>query len=532
PEIAPTTPTTPTPATPTAPAPAPPAAPTRVVGTVTIVPRNIFDPTAPGENSRLFRFANRLHRTTRPEVIERQLLFRSGDPFSSDVVRESERMLRANSYFYDAQIRQTYADQARVDLEVLTRDVWTLQGGLNFHRAGGTNATTFEVEDGNFLGTGKDVTLAHHADIDRNSDFFRYRDPSLFSTRARLEFHLADNTDGRASLLSVERPFFSLDARWAAGITGLQDDRIDPLYETGRIVSRFRHRRDFLELYYGTSPGFVDGSTDRFRFGFTYDRDLFSLAPRLTPPADLPRDRRLSYPWIAYQYIEDGFVTEHDLDRLQRTEDLNLGRQLKLRLGWSSPTLGGDRSRAVFVASAADGWHPSARQLVLTSTSASGRYGRDGFENSLVNGSLRYYARDFGNQTFYAALEGDFAHRLDRESQLLLGGDTGLRGYPLRFQDGNRRFLLTVEQRYYNDREYLHLVHLGAAAFFDAGRAWFAGASAAAGHALLKDIGIGLRLGSSRSSHGSVVHLDLAHPLNHLAGVRSLQWLVTTSETF
>ena len=40
---------------------------------------------------------------------------------------------------------------------------------------------------------------------------------------------------------------------------------------------------------------------------------------------------------------------------------------------------------------------------------------------------------------------------LDPDMQLLIGGDNGLRGYPLRYEAGTSRALLTVEQRFYTD---------------------------------------------------------------------------------
>jgi hypothetical protein len=49
---------------------------------------------------------------------------------------------------------------------------------------------------------------------------------------------------------------------------------------------------------------------------------------------------------------------------------------------------------------------------------------------------------------------------------------------------------------------------------------------------VLQDVGIGLRLGSSRSSSGAMVHIDVAFPLDRREGIDSLQWLVSTSETF
>jgi len=95
-----------------------------------------------------------------------------------------------------------------------------------------------------------------------------------------------------------------------------------------------------------------------------------------------------------------------------------------------------------------------------------------------------------------------------------------------------------VHKRFYGSREYFHLVHLGAAVFFDAGRDWFAEAPPAAvllpttQRQMLKDLGVGLRLGSSRSSQGAVVHLDLAFPLDRNQAVKAIQFLVTTSQTF
>ena len=131
---------------------------------------------------------------------------------------------------------------------------------------------------------------------------------------------------------------------------------------------------------------------------------------------------------------------------------------------------------------------------------------------------------------FYAGLGADVARALDTESQLLLGGDSGLRGYPLRFQDGDRRLLLTLEQRFFSRREFFRLFNLGAAVFFDAGSAWFE--DSLADPEVLRDVGLGLRIGSSRSGGGTMVHLDLAFPLDRDRSIESVQWLVSTSETF
>ena len=512
------------------------AAAGKKIGAVHIVTENIFDPSRPGERRGVFRLVNRLHHTTRPEVIQHQLLFQPGDTYSPETLRESERLLRGNRYLYEATIRTVAEDERKVDLEVLTRDVWTLQLGIDFRRAGGTNSTAFDVEDQNFFGTGKDIEVARLENVDRTSKLVRYRDPSLGNTHGIVDFTFADNSDGDTRALDVERPFYALDTRWATGVTALHDVRIDPLYDGGDVVDRFRQRRDFLEVFGGLSPGLLDGVTQRFRLGFTYDRDRFAAAPGFAPPD--AANRTLAYPWIGYERVEDGFVTVRDFDQIKRTEDVNLGRVLTARLGWSSPVFGGDRSRLILTSAATDGWAFGLRQILLVRANLLGRLSGGRIENGSVAAGLRYYVRTFGNGLLVVKATGDVAEKLDFENQLLLGGDNGLRGYPLRYQAGDRRFLVSLEQRFYGSHEYFHLVTLGAAAFFDAGRAWFVEAPpsflqlAGVQRQLLKDVGVGLRLGSSRSATGAVIHLDLAYPLDRNGSIKTLQYLVTTSQTF
>ncbi len=499
------------------------------VGAIEVDARNIFDLARPGEDRWLFRLANRLHVTTRPTVIRDQLTFRSGDPFSPEALAESERVLRGNHYVYDAHVESLACVDHQVDVAVMTRDVWTLQGGVNFHRDGGTNSTSFEIQDENFLGTGKSIDLLEQSTIDRTSRLVSYSDPNLLGSRGRLDLSLSSNSDGRTDRLNLERPFYSLDSRWAAGVQGILDDRVDSLYDAGQITDQFRHRQSFLEVYGGLSPGLNEGDSSRFRLGFTLDRNLFG---QTGGHAFVPPDRVLSYPWIGYEWIEDGFTRERDLDRIARTEDFNLGRQLSLRLGYSSPAFGGDRDRVIFSGTASAGWRPAPAELLLGSLFATSRYAEGRSENVVASGSLRFYARDLGTSVTYVNLEGVVAHRLDRDSQVLLGGDNGLRGYPLRFEQGDRKMLLNLEQRFYSGRELFHLVYLGGAVFFDAGRAWFLDSPQISTEKLLKDAGIGLRIGSSRSARGSVVHLDLAFPLGADRSIKRAQWLVSTSESF
>jgi hypothetical protein len=60
-------------------------------------------------------------------------------------------------------------------------------------------------------------------------------------------------------------------------------------------------------------------------------------------------------------------------------------------------------------------------------------------------------------------------NNVDPELQVLLGGDNGLRGYPLRYRPASGA-LLSVEERFFTDFYPWRLFRVGYAAFFDVGR--------------------------------------------------------------
>ena len=67
----------------------------------------------------------------------------------------------------------------------------------------------------------------------------------------------------------------------------------------------------------------------------------------------------------------------------------------------------------------------------------------------------------------YASLSGLYGYNLDVDNLVQLGGDTGLRGYPLRYQGGDKRALLTVEQRCFTDWYPFRLFRVGGAVSYN-----------------------------------------------------------------
>ncbi len=171
------------------------------------------------------------------------------------------------------------------------------------------------------------------------------------------------------------------------------------------------------------------------------------------------------------------------------------------------------------------------QQLFLTGDFSS-RIEDDRARNLKAGAGAKYYWRWRRDWLLYAALSGTVTDSLDPDMQLLLGGDNGLRGYPLRYESGTSRALFTVEQRFYTDWYPFRLVRVGGAVFADAGRTWGSGVVGNSDPGLLRDVGFGLRLGNTRSGLGNILHIDFAFPLNNIHGIQRFQFLVQTMQSF
>jgi outer membrane protein assembly factor BamA len=503
-----------------------------LIGQIFVDPQNIFDLNDPKENNSLYRLANKLHIKTRERVIRQQLLFHSGERYSQRTLDESERILRSARYLYDAAVRPIAFHDGVVDVAVTTRDVWTLNPGVSFGRKGGQNTGGFALEELNILGTGTSISLSHESQVDRDSNLFEYKNPHVGGSWVALRASYANNSDGSIRALDVERPFYSLTTPWTFGVSGLDDQRVDSLYDLGKVVDKFEHEQRTATVFGGWSKGLVDGWTRRWLVGATYDDNTFGTDPSWNVPTVVPEDRKYVYPWMGLDIIQDDFVKERNRDQIGRTEDFHLGGRMRARVGWASAALGSTDNAWILKFDASEGYALSSASTLLLSATSGTRIESGELHNALVDGGVRYYFQQSKQALFFASISGAIGKQLDVDNQLLLGGDNGLRGYPLRYQTGTSRALLTVEERYFTNWYPFRLFRVGAAAFFDAGRTWGNSAAGADNLGLLKDVGVGLRFGSTRSGLGNVIHVDVAFPLDGDSSIKSVQFLVETKTSF
>jgi len=413
------------------------------------------------------------------------------------------------------------------------RDSWTLAPDFKLNHKGGATEVGIGMADNNLFGTGKDLTVKYLSGVDRNETQLGYTDTNVAGSRVHLNAWASDASDGHRHAFNAGRAFYSLDSHWSLGGSFVDEERVDSMYDLGQIVDEFQHEVHELNLSGGFSPGLVDRRARRWLYGFTSVEDRFAPALDRPEPMLVPEDRKLVFPWIGIQWAEDDFREMSDLNDMGRTEDISLGLNVTMSLGLAKQSFGSDRDATLFRFDAQKGWEPGGDgRLLMLSAGASARDESDGLHNSTVFAGARYFQRNFDRGLFSVSLQALAADNLDAENQVLLGGDNGLRGYPLRYQAGTGRASMSVEERFYTDWYPWRLVRMGYAVFFDTGRVWGTDPRGQPSLGMLSDVGAGLRLTSPRSSGRSVVHIDLAFPLNGGPDIDRVQLVVETKTSF
>ncbi len=499
---------------------------------VILVQENIFDLSKEDENNWLYRTMNKLHIVTRPNTIRRQLLFGEGRGYDPRLVAESERILRENKYLYDASIRPVMNADGELEIDVRTRDVWTLTPEITYSRGGGENKTRLGLEESNLFGTGRRMLFTWEDDVDRRGKVFEYYDRQLAGTWTSLGLSIADNSDGHSHALSVVKPFHALDARWAGGATYFDDDRVTTYYDLGEEAAEFRHERQYYVGFGGFSDGLKRGWVRRFTLGAAYDNNEFGPPESPDLPVLIPDNRKLVYPFLGFELLEDRFEKSLNSNQIDRVEDFYLGTRVALQVGWSDESFGADRDALLYSMSANHSIGTLEGKALLLAAGLNARHEDGGSANSLFNLNASFYWRQSDKWLFYTQLLGTLGHNLDGDTIVELGGDNGLRGYPLRYQSGDSSLVVSAEQRYFTDWYPFRLVRVGAAVFADVGRVWGPNALGTGNLGWLTDVGVGLRFAPTRLGTTKVFHLDVAFPLGGTDDIDEVQILFRARRGF
>ena len=477
---------------------------------------DVFDLANPAENRWYGRLADKLHASTHEAVIRKTLLFQEGDLATVRRIYETERLLRALPFVKDAHITPVTAPDGTLIARVQVRDAWTTQVNANFASVGGQRTMSLGLDEKNFLGMGKSVSLDYAKDPARTTSSLSYLDPQLFGSRWTLGLKDAVLSDGLVRSVNLTRPFYALDTPWSTSVAMSQQHSNLYLYDQGAQIFKAPFFQD--DLQWGGARLVHEVGDRVWRAGVIVDRQdtHYGAFTASVPPGILAApavvDRRLRGVAATFATQRDAFDSFVDIQGMDTPEDYNLSLNGSLELGYYSPAMGSSMSAPFFLFQAADGWSRSPDDLTLLTVSWDGRMPATGLENSSMSLALSDYHKVTPNQILAAYAAVNLGHRLDPERWYYLGGNQGMRGFPNYLHPGDASWQVSCDYRMLTGQRWGGLVRLGYSAFVDMGA--IRQLEGLGWSRVYSDAGLALRLGNLKSSLGRVILVSFGVPLN------------------
>ena len=478
------------------------------IRTIKVTRSNVFLPAA-AQSNRTARLANGFHVLTRERVVRRELLFSEGDEVDTDLLAASERRLRGLGIFSDADITTETVSNETVDVLVHVHDQWSLIPGFNVGGGGGILELGLTLHDYNIFGRGEHlfVQALHETDVG-TTWAAGFDDPQFLDTHWVLDGGLATGPLIESVAMALTRPFYGPDVMHAYGLSGFWYDAIIREFEGGEEVSRYREEAAGGNIHYTRAFG------KRFaknKVGLSYgvdDRRVSDLGSLTTQ--DIPADELVAETTLSLSHGVKRYVRDRRINGLRRLEDIKLGRKTSLSVGRAGFPIPVGVRRWDLAASHSENFTAGKSRYLRLKAEVSSLIIRD----TIVTARGRYYDRIAERLTLAAHIKLDVARDLEAGSQLLLGGDSGLRGYPAREFAGDKRLQMNLETRWF-PRFKLLSIEVGPVAFIDSGYVWQEGQSIDLAD-LRYSAGFGLRLGASKFAGSPMLRLDAGYAFDDL----------------
>ena len=502
---------------------------------VNFKPQTIFDESEDGIIF-LHRWANAIHIDTKVMTLENEAAFflsKCTKTFAD--MAELERHLRSRKYIRDAKVS---SDKNGENITVTTWDNWSLMPTVSFGRKGGVNTYSFGIKERNLLGLGIDAEIESYKNAQRKGYKVVSTIPLFQKQNTDIKLRFSDNDDGKQKSLFLQKHFAAFHIPYAYRVGFNDDSRDDTIFQNGSEQSIFAHELNYKTLSYAWLDFNTPTNLLRYRLGFTQDEHEFSEA-KLASNQDtsvqttqLPYDRKFLYPWFGVEYIEKDFRKLTNVHLISQIEDFNHGWQFNAQLGLGN---GNQENSAwsLWKMQIKKGFNINAKSLLLLNLAFAGDIYKDRSNRVLASLNSEYFYRFNNRWGFYLNNINFISDNQYLDKPVTMGGNSGLRGFPLQYQHGKNSVKLTSELRYYPNINLFKLFDLAGVAFVDAGRAFGGSPVANIEKDWLSSAGLGLRLYSPHSGgNHQVIHLDFAFPQSKNPDINSFEIRVQAKKSF
>jgi hypothetical protein len=303
-------------------APAPPgASDPMIIRGIQIETHRIFD--SAEASSGIYDAMNTLHRTTRPYVIQQQLLFKVGERWDSALVRETARNLRSLGLFRVVTIDSTPTDSGLI-ARVSTQDAWTFGIVFTIKSSGSQIGYAVGFNDHNVLGTGTQFQMQYGKNPDRDSVMFGVSKEFLFGSPYDVTLNYNHLSDGKTGSGTFGLPFRTLESTrgWTLG-SQLYDGRV-LLFYGGDTTAQDTVRRSFQLVSLNPAIALSSSNSGYLRLGLYAQIERNDFQQYSLPASQIPRTYTAAFgPFLNFSRPLYEHVRYYQAGG--RREDLQLG---------------------------------------------------------------------------------------------------------------------------------------------------------------------------------------------------------------
>lgn len=536
----------------------------KVIGKLRVYNENVF------AEDNFLQFLNFIHFTTREKAIRDELTIHAGEVWDQDRVAESARRLHDPLYSsVIALLPVKSAEPGKVDLLVVTRDVWSLRLNSQYtFQEGSLTNLSISISENNFLGHRNVLSaallldqgslavgplfidknfLGTHLDLRARVDTIMTRQSLDVVTPDGVHIPTGDpkgledgggyRKEGSDATMSLALPLWSLASEWGGGTSFSYRDAIarsyfgtgirsydDPRTSTIEAVAReFRYKTWSVNANAVRQWG--SWLKQQFSIGYTISDQNPSLLPNApTDPmlrqdfvADVfPRNETISQAYVEYSFFTPRYKTMRNVSTYELAEDVQLGPSLDVSLAQAMSFLG---STHTFTRPGLSvGWtFPVGEDgFVRPSASTSLRIEPDGGNvhdtiDNVASASIRAATPTLGFWRIVGQVGVDTRWHDTQNSYFTIGSDSGLRGYPINAFFGQRRFSAQLEAR--TSPYPIWIWRFGGVLFYEAGGA----DNSLDEMTVYHDIGLGIR-GLIPQTSRELLRFDVAVPLRPSPG--------------
>ncbi len=523
----------------------------KVVGSIRVYNEDVF-----AEKTRLLRFFNHFHVTSKESVVSDEVILRPGEIWDQNKIEETARRLRDPIFTsVIAVVPVKSAVPGTVDILVVTRDIWSLRLNTQYtFQQGKLTDLATSLSENNFLGRRVLIAAAFTLDqgaiaagplfIDKNflkeHIELRARVNAIVNRDALFDDGKLDS-EGSSSTITLTRSLWNLSKKWGAGLSfshRFATDRrffgtqIRPVWcplNSECIKSGFTPsmvpQDELLPWQYrirtwSTSAYVVRQFGTDFKQQVTFGQSVSSVHPSLSNTfpglveqrepfarAVLPRSEVTSVPYVGYAMYTPKYKTRRNVQTYDLAEDLRIGPSFDASFGVGVKLLGSDNN--FWRAAATGAWtFPWCRDGSITVSSGISTRRQDAeFIDNTASGNVRVVSPTYRFARLVAESTIGTRWNDTANSFLTIGSDNGLRGFNINQFAGQRLSGTQVEVR--SIPTAIWVLRVGAVLFYDVGGA----ANSFSSLQLHQDVGLGIRTLVPQTSR-ELFRFDLAFPVD------------------